>query len=226
MRLRDAKGPVIGEGNTQVNVYGLSVAAAVSLMVVGVLGLWWLNRGLDSSAHGKEGPPQANSVATTTAAEGVPGPSGETTTPAAPPIWYDLTTLKSIIWNNGFTPIDPVQIGANSYPAGIVGSYQSSATDPNNRAIWAISSKCTEFRAWVGKNTTSAGGGTGRFVVIGDGRELRSVELGPNDPATEIRVNITGVNQLTLMDTRRMTEASNAWGRPGVLCGSVPSPPR
>ncbi|MEU8897055.1 NPCBM/NEW2 domain-containing protein [Nocardia sp. NPDC048505] len=226
------KGLLLGDDGTQINHFHqpgktpVVVVGVVVLVVAAIAGaaLWATRNGGDSP----------NSAGVTTTSEAVPiaapGPVPPTTTAArttAPaPIWYDLTRLRAVVWNNGFDPIDPVRIGAASFPAGIVGGYQSSATDQNNKAVWAIGGKCTRFEAAVGKNTDSSGGGTGRFVVIGDERELFSAEVGPNDPPTEIQIDITGVIRLTLYDTRRLSDATNAWGRPRVSCATSPGPAR
>lgn len=224
-----AKGVVVGEGNTQNNHFHVGTLAAVVLLLVASGAVaWWVIGGVDSSRSGNAEPSQAIPpglpiTSTTTAA---PSTSSSVTRTTAAPIWYDLAKLRAVVWNNGFDPIDPVRIGASSYPASIVGYYQSSASDQNDKAVWAIGGQCTEFDAWVGKNTDSSGGGTGRFVIIGDDRELFSTELGPNDPATQIHIDITGVIRLTLFDTRHLQDSTNAWGRPRVLCPTAPSPPR
>lgn len=229
VRTRGTQGQVVGDGNTQINNYGqtVSVAAVMAVVVGAVGGAFWVNRDDGSPASGENTTPQVNPGGELGGMTGAPTSSVKvTTSTAAPANWYDLTKLQSVVWNNGFNPVDPVRIGAGSYPAGIVGSYQSSSTDQNNKAVWAIGGQCTEFSAWVGKRADSSGGGTGRFVVMGDDRELFSAEVGPNDPAVEVRVDITGVIRLTLFDIRRLSDATNAWGRPRVLCGTAPGPTR
>ncbi|WP_244976277.1 NPCBM/NEW2 domain-containing protein [Nocardia huaxiensis] len=233
------KGLQLGDNGTQINHFhdtdkkhdtgrtvGI-VAVVLVLVVAGVAATLWVTRDGESADAAKNLPSLPITGGLPTSTSTVPVSSSTTTTPrAAQPIWYDLTKLRAVIWNNGFNAVDPVRIGASSYPASIIGSYQSSATDQNDKAVWAIGGQCTRFEAWVGKNTDSSGGGTGRFVVIGDDRELFSTEVGPNDPAVEVPVDITGVIRLTLLDTRRLQDATNAWGRPRVLCASSPGPAR
>lgn len=230
-RADHGKGLQFGEDGTQINHFhepnkapAVLIAVLFLLVAGGAAVVLLADRGTDGTAASKgdlsQPVPVGSPIAPTTPAV----TTAKSTTPAA--IWYDLTKYRAVIWNNGFDPVDPVRIGAASYPAGIVGSYQSSSTDQNDKAVWALGGRCTSFEASVGKNTDSSGGGTGRFVVIGDDRELFSAEVGPNDPAAEVRVDITGVIRLTLFDTRRLQDATNAWGRPRVLCATAPGTPR
>lgn len=237
-RVDHSQGTQIGDDGTQINHFHddksgkmAVILAVVVILAVGSVGVaLWTHRGDGSSAAAKVETPQPDPDGTpppTTMVTTVTGTTVTTTTPAPKaPIWYDLTRLRSVVWNNGFDPIDPVRIGAASFPAGIIGSYQSSTTDQNDKAVWAIGGQCSTFAASVGKYTDSSGGGTGRFVVIGDDRELTSVEVGPNDPAVDLNVDITGVIRLTLLDTKHLQDASNAWGRPRVLCAGSPGPAR
>ncbi|APA99952.1 NPCBM/NEW2 domain-containing protein [Nocardia seriolae] len=227
-RANRGRGQLIGEDGTQVNhFYGMSrtagVFVAVLVLAIAVVTfVTWGKRGSETPEAGKtESRQPVSEVVPSTTTSAV-----TTTRNPTAPIWYNLSKLSAVIWNNGFTPFDPVRIGAAPYPAGIVGGYQSSATDQNDKAVWAIGGQCTAFEASVGKNTDSAGGGTGQFVVIGDDRELYSTAVGPNDPAVDVHVDISGVIRLTLYDTRHLQDATNAWGRPRVLCGSSPGPSR
>lgn len=207
-----------------------AVSLAALLVLAGaVAAAVWANRHGNSAVAGnaESTPPVAvSATATTTTTTGLTpaiGPSA-TSPQAHAPISYDLTKLRSVVWNNGFDPVDPVRIGTGTYPAGIVGSYQSSSSDQNDKAVWAIAGQCTAFDTSVGKNTDSSGGGTGHFVVLGDDRELFSVDVGPNDPAADVHVDITGIIRLTLLDTRHGQDATNAWGRPRILCAGSPGP--
>lgn len=115
-----------------------------------------------------------------------------------------------------------------TFPASIVGNYQSSTSDQNNKAVWAIAGQCSVFDVWIGKDVDSGYSGStpGRFVVMADGRELDSQTLGPNDPPYHWQLDITGVNRLTIYDTRGTQDMSNAWGTPQITCSGSPGPAR
>lgn len=228
---REVRGQVVGEGNSVVNNFHgpsrrlAAVSLAALLVLAGaVAAAVWANRHGSSAVAGNPEPTPAIAASATSAAG--PAPASSTPPRAQTPISYDLTKLRSVVWNNGFGNIDPVRIGATSFPASIIGTYESGSSDPNDKAVWAIAGQCTAFDASVGKDTDSSGGGTGHFVVLGDDRELFSVDVGPNDPAADIHVDITGVIRLTLFDTRSRQDAHNAWGRPRVSCSTRPSPLR
>jgi hypothetical protein len=164
-------------------------------------------------------PPQ-----TTTASP--PSSTSEPSSPAsAAPVdgWYDLVEFDAATWGIGFAETDPVRIGTRSFPSSIVGYYQSSTSDDNNTATWTIAGKCTQFSVWVGKDADSPSqAGVGRFVVKADDFEIFSAEIGMNDGAHLVDLNITGKVRLTLFDARKLTDAKNAWGRPRVHCTSPP----
>ncbi|MFD6453453.1 NPCBM/NEW2 domain-containing protein [Nocardia sp. NPDC060220] len=137
--------------------------------------------------------------------------------------WYELTSYRSVTWNNGFDPVDPVRIGSASFPSSIVGYYPSTTSDPMNRAIWTVGGKCDRFSVWIGKDADSASSdGVGRFVVQTDDREAFAGEMSMADAAREVDLDISGVVRLTLLDTRRSQDAKNAWGKPRVHCTEPP----
>ncbi|WP_278262231.1 NPCBM/NEW2 domain-containing protein [Nocardia sp. AG03] len=164
--------------------------------------------------------PSAPSVATTS----VPVTSMATSAMPAPTVgWYDLTAYRAVSWNNGFDPVDPVRIGAASFPASIVGFYPSTSSDPMDRAIWTVGGKCDRFSVWIGKDAdSSSSDGVGRFVVQTDDREAFAAEMSMADAAREVALDITGAIRLTLLDTRRSQDAKNAWGQPRVHCTEPP----
>ncbi|WP_157514339.1 NPCBM/NEW2 domain-containing protein [Nocardia concava] len=219
-------------------VGGLVVVGLVAGILVFTL---WPGRGSDNSdSENMQATKSLFPVLVSPSANAVP--SSNPTTPRASvsetsivaprvsgPIWYKLTQLRAVTWNNGFDLVDPVRIGAESFPASIVGNYQSSASDQNNKAVWAIGGQCSEFKAWIGKNTDSgnSGIGSGRFVILGDGgRELYSETRGPTDPALLVDINIAGVTRLTIYDTRGGQDMANAWGSLQILCAGSPGPAR
>ncbi|MET7767509.1 NPCBM/NEW2 domain-containing protein [Nocardia sp. NPDC005366] len=141
--------------------------------------------------------------------------------------WYELVQYRAVVWNNGFDIIDPVRIGAQSFPSSIVGNYASSAGDQMNKATWALAGACTTLSMWIGKDADSSyQAGVGRFVISVDGREIFSADRSLRDAAQEVTLDISGAVQVTLFDTRRGQEARNAWGRPRVECSSPPGPKR
>ncbi|MGX1762654.1 NPCBM/NEW2 domain-containing protein [Streptomyces lydicus] len=167
-------------------------------------------------------PIETSSVGTHT-----PTASPRATDPPRGPRAYNLANTRSAVWNNGFDVVSEARIGAQRFPASIIGSYQSSATDQNNKATWALARACTQLDVAIGKNADSVSStGTGRFVILGDGRELINEEVTAADPPRLIRVDISGVMRLTLLDTRQLSDATNVWGTPSVYCQSNPGPRR
>lgn len=145
--------------------------------------------------------------------------------PAAGPIAYKLTAVQSVVWNNGFDSVTSVRIGSMPpFPDSIVGNYQSSAADQNNKAIWVTGGQCSVFDVWIGKDAGSgnSGSGAGRFVVMDNAREVDSRSMGPDDPPYHWQVDITGVVRLTIYDTRASKDMANAWGTPQVTCTGPP----
>lgn len=137
--------------------------------------------------------------------------------------WYDLVEYQSVSWNNGFDAVDPIRIGAASFPSSIVGYYPSSSSDPMNKATWTIGGGCDRFSVWIGKDSeSSSSAGVGRFVIKTDDREIYTGEMAMNDGAREVDLDISGAVRLTLLDTRRSQDAKNAWGRPRVHCATAP----
>lgn len=137
--------------------------------------------------------------------------------------WYDLVEYQSVSWANGFDPVDPIRIGAVSFPSSIVGYYPSSASDPMNRATWTIGGQCDRFSVWIGKDSDSPSStGVGRFVVRVDDQDAFTAEKSMTDPAEEVNLDISGKIRLTLFDARRSQDAKNAWGRPRVHCSGPP----
>ncbi|MEU2039678.1 NPCBM/NEW2 domain-containing protein [Nocardia niwae] len=171
--------------------------------------------------------PQATpttSAAATTTSSVRPAPSA-TSAALAPSSdgWYDLVEYQSVSWANGFDPVDPIRIGAVSFPSSIVGFYPSSASDPMNRATWTIGGQCDRFSVWIGKDSDSpSSAGVGRFVVRVDDRDAFTAEKSMTDPAEEVDLDISGKIRLTLFDARRSQDAKNAWGRPRVHCSAPP----
>jgi len=223
---KQARGVVVGEGNTQINNHfdesrrsnrwGSLIFAALALLVASGAVMWLQLRGDDDPAS-----PTGEAVSTSR-----PGPAAGDTPATPSSTWYDLAALRPIAKNLGFFLVDPVRIGTETFPASIVGTQPSNVAGPMNKGTWPLGGQCSEFSVSIGKRMDSAGAGTGRFVVTGDDRELFSAELGPNDPAMPVTIDVTGVLRLTLLDVRQSADAENAWGRPRVLCTSAPAPPR
>ncbi|MBH0781395.1 NPCBM/NEW2 domain-containing protein [Nocardia bovistercoris] len=177
-----------------------------------------------TTATTTSGTPTSTSTTSTTGAS--TSPSSTRTTSAEPRTadgWYDLVEYQSVSWNNGFDPVDPIRIGAASFPSSIVGYYPSSSSDPMNKATWTIGGGCDRFSAWIGKDSeSSSSAGVGRFVIKTDDREIYTAEMAMNDGAREVDLDISGAVRLTLLDTRRSQDAKNAWGRPRVHCATAP----
>ncbi|MGW4326044.1 SDR family NAD(P)-dependent oxidoreductase [Nocardia sp. NPDC004573] len=168
--------------------------------------------------------PTTSSAAATSTSTVRPSPSA-TSAALAPSSdgWYDLVEYQSVSWANGFDPVDPIRIGAVSFPSSIVGYYPSSASDPMNRATWTIGGQCDRFSVWIGKDSDSpSSAGVGRFVVRVDDQDAFTAEKSMSDPAEEVNLDISGKIRLTLFDARRSQDAKNAWGRPRVHCSAPP----
>ena len=203
---------------------------AVLVLVVGALLLFYtfINRNDDPQASPP--PPAAGRPATP---DGSAGPSaGEP--PASPPAdaentegWYELTAYRAVASGNGHDSVESITIGTESYPSSIRGWYSSSASDQNNFRTWLVAGKCSQLSVWVGKDQASPRNeGTGRFIVKNGDREIRTAEATMDDAPEHLKVDLTGVTRLTLLDTRKRLDANNAWGNPRVLCTEPPGEAR
>ncbi|WP_282784399.1 MULTISPECIES: NPCBM/NEW2 domain-containing protein [unclassified Nocardia] len=220
----DPKSPRRGRW-TLIGTWVAAVATVVGVVVAVVLAAPWKPEPEAGIPHSTAPVPSAEPI-TPTAAVTTTRASVTSTTPAGER-WYNLVEYRSVVWNNGFDTVDPVQIGTESFPGSIVGYYPSSLSDAMNKAIWVLGGNCSKLSVWIGKDAASPySAGAGRFVVRGDDADLFTGEKGMSDPAEEVSVDLTGVVRLTLLDTRRSQDAKNAWGTPRVYCSAPPGKKR
>ncbi|MFI9503319.1 hypothetical protein [Nocardia sp. NPDC052566] len=175
-------------------------------------------------------------VPTTVPVTTQPPPLGQDSVTTAPPptgpreTWYNLVEYTASGWANGFNSVNSIRIGVSrrTFTGSIVGYYQSGLDVQNDRATWTVGGACTKLSVWVGKDADSSSSeGVGRFFVRGDDADIHvPVEKSMTDAPEEITAVLSGVGRLTLLDTRALSDARNAWGSPRVMCTAPPGAKR
>ncbi|WP_433684723.1 NPCBM/NEW2 domain-containing protein [Nocardia sp. CA-119907] len=213
------------EHNRRMLIIGLAglLVAAIS---AGVAIIRWAPWDGKSDTAPPAGPVTTQSLPTTQS----PVTTTSPTTTGPRETWYNLVEYTASGGGNGFNTVNSIRIGVptRTFPGSIVGYYQSSLSEQNDRATWTVGGRCTKLSVWVGKDAdSSSSAGVGRFYVRGDDADLAApVEKSMTDAPEEITADISGVGRLTLLDTRALSDARNAWGSPRVMCWDPPGSKR
>jgi hypothetical protein len=86
----------------------------------------------------------------------------------------------------------PLRLNARTFTKGI-------GVQPRSRLVFRTGGEFQRMTATIGLDAETAGRGDCLFIVLGDGKELFRKRVKGTDPPSDLRVDIQGVRQVTLL---------------------------